>query len=276
MNTTNILNGVTLASRDEVTEHTENATMHLTDEERNTWNAKADASALAGKVDTGTFTAHETNPTVHVSQEEREKWNARTTKGVVTATQDGLDEHTENAAVHIPAAERASWESGVKWVSKVSEVMKMNAPLNPSHTASLSSQEGLALGAGARANATGAGWAIGMNSTCDCNQISLALGHLSCVTGDYAMAVGVGAVCANDSTIVISAYNQEAQLNAALGLEVDDAGNEYLWVASFDHLMGNYSSGVRISLPKLMDMLRANGGENYTPKGSSYSSGGNY
>lgn len=49
MNTTNILNGVTLASRDEVTEHTENATMHLTDEERNTWNAKADASALAGK-----------------------------------------------------------------------------------------------------------------------------------------------------------------------------------------------------------------------------------
>lgn len=113
MNTTNILNGVTLASRDEVTEHTENATVHLTEEERNTWNAKADASALAGKVDTGTFTAHETDPTVHVSQEEREKWNARTTKGVVAATQDGLDEHTENTTVHITEEERITWNAEV-------------------------------------------------------------------------------------------------------------------------------------------------------------------
>lgn len=111
MNTINTLNGVILASRDEVTEHAENTTVHLTEEERTTWNAKADASALSGKVDTGTFTAHETNPTVHVTQEEREKWNARTTKGVVTATQDGLDEHAENTAVHITEEERQRWNT---------------------------------------------------------------------------------------------------------------------------------------------------------------------
>ncbi|WP_290565907.1 hypothetical protein [Akkermansia sp.] len=74
MNTTNILNGVTLASRDEVTEHTENATMHLT-------------------------------------QEEREKWNTRETKGVLTATQDGLDTHTENMTVHITEEERTTWNA---------------------------------------------------------------------------------------------------------------------------------------------------------------------
>lgn len=109
MNTTNILNGVTLASRDEITEHSENTAVHLTEEERTTWNAKADASALSGKVDTGTFTAHETNTTVHITNEEREKWNARTTKGVVAATQDGLDEHTENTTVHITEEERTAW-----------------------------------------------------------------------------------------------------------------------------------------------------------------------
>ncbi|XBD73395.1 hypothetical protein ABFY27_10890 [Akkermansia massiliensis] len=113
MNTTNILNGVTLASRDEITEHSENKAVHLTEEERTTWNAKADASTLSGKVDTGTFTAHETNTAVHITNEEREKWNARTMKGVVTATQDELDEHTENTTVHITEEERITWNAKV-------------------------------------------------------------------------------------------------------------------------------------------------------------------
>ena len=38
MNTINILNGVTLASQEEVTGHTGNTTMHLTEEERTAWN----------------------------------------------------------------------------------------------------------------------------------------------------------------------------------------------------------------------------------------------
>lgn len=111
MNTINTLNGVILASRDEVIEHAENTTVHLTEEERTAWNAKADASQLVTKADAATFTAHETNTTVHVSQEEKEKWNARNTKGVVAATQDGLDEHIQNMAVHVTDAERTAWNS---------------------------------------------------------------------------------------------------------------------------------------------------------------------
>lgn len=111
MNTINTLNGVILASRDEVIEHTENATVHLTEAERTVWSAKADASQLDTKADASALTAHEINTTVHVSQEEKEKWNARNTKGVVAATQDGLEEHTENTTVHITAAERTAWNT---------------------------------------------------------------------------------------------------------------------------------------------------------------------
>lgn len=111
MNTINTLNGVILASRDEVIEHAENTTVHLTEEERTAWNAKADASQLVTKADAATFTAHETNTTVHVTQQERETWNARTTKGVVAATQDGLDEHVENTTVHVTEEERTAWNS---------------------------------------------------------------------------------------------------------------------------------------------------------------------
>lgn len=111
MNTINTLNGVILASRDEVTEHAENPTVHLTEEERIAWNAKADASQLDTKADASTLTAHETNTTVHVSQEEKEKWNARTMKGVVAATQDGLDEHAENKTIHLTEEERQRWNS---------------------------------------------------------------------------------------------------------------------------------------------------------------------
>lgn len=113
MNTINILNGVTLASHDEVTEHAGNTTVHLTEEERTSWNSKADASQLDNKADANMLTAHETNTTVHVSQKEKEKWNARTTKGVVAATQDGLDEHVENTTVHVTEKERTTWNAKV-------------------------------------------------------------------------------------------------------------------------------------------------------------------
>lgn len=109
MNKITTVNGVLVAAQSDFADHAEDKTIHLTEEERTAWNAKADASALTDKVDTGTFTAHESNPTVHVTQEEREKWNAKNTKGVVTATQDGLDEHTENTTVHITEEERAAW-----------------------------------------------------------------------------------------------------------------------------------------------------------------------
>ena len=85
MNKITTVNGVLVAAQSDFASHAQDKMIHLTEEERIAWNAKADASALSGKVDTSTFAAHETNTTVHVSQEEKEKWNARNTKGAVVA-----------------------------------------------------------------------------------------------------------------------------------------------------------------------------------------------
>ncbi|MCD8061532.1 MAG: hypothetical protein LUE13_04230 [Akkermansiaceae bacterium] len=111
MNSINTINGVLVAAQSDFASHAEDKTLHLREEEREAWNAKADASAFSGKVDKAELTAHETNTTVHITDEEREKWNARNTKGAVVATQDGLDEHTENASVHITPEERDRWNS---------------------------------------------------------------------------------------------------------------------------------------------------------------------
>lgn len=111
MNSINTINGVLVAAQSDFASHAEDKTLHLTEEERAAWNAKADALALSGKVDKAELTAHETNVTVHVTQEEREKWNTRNTKGAMVATQDGLDEHTENTAIHITSEERDRWNN---------------------------------------------------------------------------------------------------------------------------------------------------------------------
>ena len=109
MNSINTINGVLVAAQSDFASHAEDKTLHLRKEEREAWNAKADSSALSGKVDKAELTAHETNTKVHITDEEREKWNARNTKGAVVATQDGLDEHTENTSVHITQEERTAW-----------------------------------------------------------------------------------------------------------------------------------------------------------------------
>lgn len=69
------INGVLMATQNDFTEHVENANIHIMEEERTAWNAKADAHELGSKLDTDVFTAHESNAVKHVSTEEREKWN---------------------------------------------------------------------------------------------------------------------------------------------------------------------------------------------------------
>lgn len=112
MNIINTVNGVLVATQNDFNNHVRDNASHVTEEERAGWNAKVDASQLASKVDASSFSVHETNATVHVTQEEREKWNTKNTKGVLTATQDGLDEHTKNMIVHITEEERTAWNSG--------------------------------------------------------------------------------------------------------------------------------------------------------------------
>ena len=79
------INGILLGTQNDFNEHVENTTVHLTEEERDVWNAKADASSLSSKVDTAVFTAHETNAVVHITEEERKKWN-KSPKWMRTAT----------------------------------------------------------------------------------------------------------------------------------------------------------------------------------------------
>lgn len=57
------INGILMATQNDFNEHVEDATVHVTEEERTAWNAKADASALA---------SHEENAAIHVSREEND------------------------------------------------------------------------------------------------------------------------------------------------------------------------------------------------------------
>ena len=69
--------GILIATQGDLDEHAENRTIHLTAEERTAWNNKADASSLASKVNTTTFQTHTDNGTMHVTAEERETWNGK-------------------------------------------------------------------------------------------------------------------------------------------------------------------------------------------------------
>lgn len=51
-------------------DHATDSTIHITDAERQRWNAKADSSALATKVNSSTFTAHTGDTVAHLSSDE--------------------------------------------------------------------------------------------------------------------------------------------------------------------------------------------------------------
>lgn len=62
--------GSPLAFAGTVSEHAGNQTIHITSAEREAWNAKAEASALAAKLNSATFTAHKNDEEAHLSPEE--------------------------------------------------------------------------------------------------------------------------------------------------------------------------------------------------------------
>lgn len=75
MNKINTINGVLMASQDELNKHVENGTAHVTEEERATWNNKADASALSSKVNTATFNIHASDSIKHLTSAEHTQWD---------------------------------------------------------------------------------------------------------------------------------------------------------------------------------------------------------
>ena len=80
MNKITSINGTLLVPLDELNEHVENETAHVTEEERTAWNAKADAAALSTKADTSSFNAHKDDAITHITAKERETWNGKQDK----------------------------------------------------------------------------------------------------------------------------------------------------------------------------------------------------
>lgn len=66
---------VALARQEDLRTHDQDAVRHITGAERAAWSSKADASALAAKLNSSTFTAHKSDTTLHITAAEREKWD---------------------------------------------------------------------------------------------------------------------------------------------------------------------------------------------------------
>ena len=80
MNKITSINGILLTPLDEWSGHVENEIAHVTEEERSTWNAKVDASALSAKADASSFNAHKEDAAAHITAKERETWNGKQDK----------------------------------------------------------------------------------------------------------------------------------------------------------------------------------------------------
>ena len=76
MNKIITVNGILVATQNDLSKHAENTVSHITEEERTAWNKKADAADLDSKVDTATFNTRQTDTAVHVTETEKETWNS--------------------------------------------------------------------------------------------------------------------------------------------------------------------------------------------------------
>ena len=80
-----------------LTAHTGDTTIHVTAEDKNKWNGKADASAL---------TAHTGDTTIHVTAAEKETWNGKADASALTA-------HTGDTTIHVTSADKRAWDGHV-------------------------------------------------------------------------------------------------------------------------------------------------------------------
>ena len=77
--------------------HAINVDIHVTSAEKETWNGKADNSAL---------TAHTGDTTIHVTSEDKEAWNSKADASALTA-------HTGDTTIHVTSADKQAWNSHV-------------------------------------------------------------------------------------------------------------------------------------------------------------------
>ena len=105
--------------------HAINVDIHVTSAEKETWNGKADASALTahtgnttihvtsadkeawnGKADNSALTAHTGDTTIHVTSEDKEAWNSKADASALTA-------HTGDTTIHVTAEDKQAWNGHV-------------------------------------------------------------------------------------------------------------------------------------------------------------------
>ena len=112
MNKITSINGTLLASLNELNEHTENGTVHVTEDDRTAWNTQATVKAKGILIATQEdLDEHTGNKTIHVAEEERTAWNAKVDASALSTKADTsvFDAHKNDAVAHITGKERETW-----------------------------------------------------------------------------------------------------------------------------------------------------------------------
>jgi microcystin-dependent protein len=108
------------ATTDELTTHTGNTVIHVTQEDRDRWDAGSNEGVEASIAEvSGNLTTHTGNSDIHVTAEDKEKWNSLPTQLDVTnsvndakaSLQSDLLTHTGNAAIHVTTEDKANWNA---------------------------------------------------------------------------------------------------------------------------------------------------------------------
>ena len=132
--------GILIATQEDLDEHTGNKAIHVTEDERAAWNAKADAAALSAKADASSFNVHKDDAVVHITAKERETWNGKQDKltdeagnmtldGGLTA-QGGTfsDAVNANGGINIPLAAGAVTNTAVSYTHLVFQTIGFLPP----------------------------------------------------------------------------------------------------------------------------------------------------
>ena len=158
--------------------HAINVDIHVTAAEKETWNSKADNSAL---------TAHTGDTTIHVTSADKQAWDghvADTTIHVTSADKQAWDGHVADTTIHVTAEDKAKWDavtskaddsdvvhksgnetiSGVKTFSDNISTKKIISNVAQLQINARSSADSVAVIAGANATEGGGIWLYGTKS----------------------------------------------------------------------------------------------------------------
>ena len=81
------------ATKGQLDDHINNAIIHVTTDEKDTWNAKLDSADL---------TVHTNNTEIHVTANDKSNWNSSTSDFIT---------HKSNTDIHVTADEKTKWDS---------------------------------------------------------------------------------------------------------------------------------------------------------------------